>query len=100
MSGTIDSTMATTLPTLGNEVAPNTERNTESIPLLNSDSEAGRGVGEPKPMFEVSSVLKKASYTKSDNLAAVLMTRLKAIMPPDHSFKGLIERQMKEDFGV
>lgn len=152
----------TTLATLGSEVATNTERNSLSIPLLNSESEAGRGEGEPKPSFEVSGVLKKASYTKSsqenderqdvigmaikacgknpndererasfgtviktygldnardeiyafasevrqgehknaDNLAAVLMTRLKAIMPLDHPFKGLIERKLKEDFGV
>ncbi|MCQ2368821.1 MAG: hypothetical protein MJ109_07440, partial [Kiritimatiellae bacterium] len=152
----------TTLPTLGNQVAPNTERNSEPIALKNSEGETEGGVGEPKPSFEVSSVLKKASYTKSvsqnderqdiigmaitscgkdpndpqeraafgtviktfgldnareeiyafesevrqgehknaNNLAAVLMARLKAIMPPDHPFKGFIERKMSEDFGV
>lgn len=48
----------TTLATLANKEATNTERNT----INNSVKEHGRGVGEPKPMFDVSSVLKKADY--------------------------------------
>lgn len=45
-------------PTVGREATTNIKNNNINL----SVKEQGRGVGEPKPMFEVSSVLKKADY--------------------------------------